>query len=104
MAFLWGGFFFILADKINQQFTMEITADKLEGIIQATAELTVKRVLRDLGLTKKNITQNQAEKIYGRKNISIWRSSKDIKPVKIANRIYYNRDRLDELSTINKLF
>jgi len=83
---------------------MEITSQKLQEIITVTAELTAKKVLRDLGLTKKNITQNQAEKIYGRKNIAIWRESKDIKPVKIANRIYYNRDRLDELSLLNKLF
>ena len=83
---------------------MEITSQKLQEIITVTAELTAKKVLRDLGLTKKNITQNQAEKIYGRKNIAIWRDSKDIKPVKIANRIYYHRDRLDELSLLNKLF
>ena len=82
---------------------MEITAEKLEGIISATVELTTKRVLRDLGLTKKNITQNQAEKVYGKKNIAIWRESKDIKPVKIGNRIYYDRTKLDELSLTNKL-
>ena len=37
---------------------MEITPQRLQQIITVTVELTTKRVLNDLGLTKKNITQN----------------------------------------------
>ncbi|MGQ8336880.1 hypothetical protein ACUNWD_10040 [Sunxiuqinia sp. A32] len=62
-----------------------------------------RQVIDELGLSPKHFTQNQAERRYGKKNIAMWRSDKDIIPVKIGNRIYYDKLRLDQLSSINKL-
>ena len=82
---------------------MEITASRLERMLATASELGARKVIQELNLDKKQILQAEAYRTYGRKRISQWRENGEITPSKQGGRIYYDKEKLEELSTVDRL-
>lgn len=81
----------------------EISSFELQQMLTTAAELGARKVISSLNLDKKQIRQFEANEIYGEKRIAEWRKNGDIKPIKQGRCIYYDKAKLEQLSTINRL-
>nr|MBD3621749.1 hypothetical protein [Sunxiuqinia sp.] len=82
---------------------MEITPLRLEQILITAAELGAKQVIDSLGLEKKQVTRNEAYRLYGRKRVDLWFSEDLVKRTRQGRRTYYNKLDLEKQSSINRL-
>ena len=81
----------------------EIPEYKLAEIITTAAELGAKRALQEHGLIKSKVYQREAYRRHGAARVKRCREDGEVTPVKIVGEIYYNNNKLDLLTKINRL-
>ena len=83
--------------------TYQISEHKLAAIIERAVEAGTGKILTELGLKKSQISQRETFRRFGAPRVKRWREKGLIVPVKIGNKIYYDVNKLETLSTVNDL-
>lgn len=82
----------------------EISLFELQQMLTTAAELGARQAISSLNLDKKQISQAEAYKTYGRKRIDHWRKEDNLKPIKQGERIFYDKAKLEQLAIVNRLY
>jgi hypothetical protein len=81
-----------------------ISKDKLSDLLEKATEAGAKKVLAEMGLRKSQVSQREAYRLYGEGRIKKWRQTGKVFPAKIGGKIYYDRQKLEHLKSINDIF
>ena len=84
--------------------TVTISEDRLYNLLQHAVEAGSRKVLTEMGLRKSQVSQREAVRLYGSGRIKKWRQTGKIAPAKIGGIIYYDRQKLEKLSSVNDIF
>lgn len=84
--------------------TITISEDRLYDLLQLATEAGGKRVLTEMGLRKSQVSQREAVRLYGSGRIKKWRQTGKVVPAKIGNTIFYDRQKLEQLKSVNDIF
>ncbi len=81
--------------------TYQLKEEQLEDLLKIANEAGANRVLTELGLKKKQISQRETLKRYGHARVQRWRKQGKIVPVKNGRTIYYKVEELERLQSVN---
>ncbi len=82
---------------------MEITMNRLQQMLTTAAEMGAKEIVDRLGLEKKQVTRNEAYRLYGRKRVDMWIREDLVNRTVQGRRIYYNKAQLEKQASIHRL-
>jgi len=81
----------------------ELSEYQIATLLEKASEAGAKRVIDEMCMRKKRISQIQAYKTFGETNVKRWKRDLKIIPVKIGQVIYYEVAKLEKLSSANEL-
>lgn len=82
----------------------ELNEQQILGLMEKASEMTVTKVLSNLGLIKELISQRESFRKYGETNVRRWRLNGKVNPHKKGGIIYYKVSELEAMKGINELF
>jgi len=82
---------------------MEITINRLQQMLNTAAKMGAKQIVDRLGLEKKQISRNQAYKVYGRKRVDRWYNEGLVERIADGRQTYYNKAQLEKQASIHRL-
>jgi hypothetical protein len=82
---------------------MEITIKKLQLMLNTAAEMGARQVIDRLGLEKKQVTRNEAYKLYGRTRVDRWYNEGLVERTADGRQTYYNKSQLEKQASIHRL-
>lgn len=81
--------------------TYQLREEQLEDLLKIANEAGANRILIELGLKKKQLSQRETLKRYGHARVKRWRSQGKIVPIKNGRTIYYKVEDLERLQNVN---
>lgn len=84
---------------------MQIDESKLISLMKAAAQQGTTIALQKAGIrSRRQISQREAFRQFGRTNVTTWRKRGDITPKLHGNSYLYDIDKLTNLSLINEMY